>query len=293
MNRVFYVVVLLFLVSFNESKSQSLKDRPAFHVNHVDVCVDTVTFKAILENAFLRDSFGFVKIFSDSTGSEILLLGKESFIHFLPDKGFYKNRLGATLLVHHSYQREETKTMIDYLQPFTTDSLYSRPYITSEFNIDYVNVYENLERTDSLLKFIPVLQNPSVKDYMSWGYTMEDLKKGISQKKYMADYVGKETRQKLFENIKTITVPVTKWEKTRMSSLLHAYGYKRTKNAYLLPNNPQVYLKDVHNDLRMVRLVITLSKKVKKEKILLSDNAVISLKNNTAVFTYFTSAKFR
>ena len=122
---------------------------------------------------------------------------------------------------------------------------------------------------------------------------MEDLKNGISQKKYMADYVGKETRNKLFENIKKITVSVTKSEKTRMFSLLNAYGYKRTKNAYLLPDSPPVYLIDINNDLRMVRLVITLSKEVKKQKILISDNAVISLKNNTAVFTYFTSTKSR
>ena len=151
--RKFYTVLFLYCLTASPYVlSQSHKKHPVFQLNHVDICIDTISFIAILKNNFLRDSFNFVKVFTDSTGSEILLLGKESFIHLLPDKGFFKNRLGATLLVHHSYQKQETKPLIKYLLSFTDDSLYNRPYTSPQLSIDYVNVYENPKKKRYFIK---------------------------------------------------------------------------------------------------------------------------------------------
>lgn len=286
MRKIYKAFLLIFLITSNKVVSQSSNLRPIFQLNHVDICVDTSTFNAILKNGFLRDSFGFVKVFTDSTGCEILMLGKESFIHLLPDEGFFKNRLGAALLVHHSYRKQETKTLMEYLRSFVEDSLYNRPYISTQFNIDYVNIYENMERKDSLLKFIPILQIYSTKDYLSWGYTTEDLQNGITQKRYMADYVGKETEYKLFKNIEAITVTVTNTEKHKIPALLKAYGYKSARNTFILPGSPPVNLTDIKNNIRIVRLDISLSKPVRNQQVSISNNAVLSLTNNTATFIY-------
>lgn len=286
MTKIYIALLLIFLITSNKVVSQSSNQRPIFQLNHVDICVDTSTYNAILKNSFLRDSFGFIKVFTDSKGSEILLLGKESFIHLFTEKGFFKNRLGAALLVHHSYRKQDTKTLMEYLQSFVEDSLYNRPYISTQYNIDYVNVYENLERKDSLLKFIPILQVYSTKDYLGWGYTTENLQKGITQKRYMADYVGKETEHKFFKNIEAITATVTHTEKYKIPALLKAYGYKRTRNAFNLPGSPLVHLTDIKNNTRIVRLDISLSKPVKEQQVFISNNAVLTLKNNTATFIY-------
>ncbi len=292
--RQIYITLILFCLTTScDVLSQSANNRPVFQLNHVDICIDTGTFNAILKNNFIRDSFSFVKVFKDSTGSEILLLGKEFYIHFLTDNGFFKNRLGACLLVHHSYQKQETKTLIEYLQPFTADSFYNRPYTSPQLNIDYVNVYENLERKESLLKFIPILQNHSVKDYLSWGYTLENLQNGIIQKQYMTDYIGKETEHKLFKSIETISVAVSNTEKTRMPTLLKAYGYKRKGNIYILHGNPIVRLSKIKDHLRKVRLTISLSKQVRTQNIILSDHAILSLKNKTVVLIYKVSENYR
>ncbi len=134
-----------------------------FQLNHIDICVDSVTYHSLLTNKFISETFSYTKTFNDSTGSEFLVLGQEDYIHFFPEKGFYKNRVGACLLVHHSFKWKETDTLIDYLQSFTKDSLYNRPYRSPELQIDYINVYENLEDTSRLLKFIPILSNGSKK----------------------------------------------------------------------------------------------------------------------------------
>ena len=285
--RKIYLGFTLFciLTSSLRGLSQSSHNLPTFQLNHIDICIDSVSFNAILKNDFLRDSFAFVKVFTDSTGSEIMLLGKEFFIHLLPDKGFYENRLGATLLVHHSFQKQETKSLMEYLQSFTTDSLYNRPY-TSKMNIDYINVYENLEKKDSLLKFIPILQNWSTNDYLSWGYVHQDLQNGITQKKFMADYVGKETESKLFKNVETITVAVTKSEKGKMSVLLNAYGYKRKGSTYFLTGNPTVHLTEIKNRLRAIIVNISLTKAMRKQNVILSDKVSLTLKNKKASLQY-------
>jgi hypothetical protein len=293
MRKICSVIVLLCLIISNNALSQSSNHRPIFQLNHVDICVDSVTFTSILKNNFLRDSFAFVKVFTDSTGSEILLIGKEFFIHLLPEYGFFENRLGASLLVHHSYRQQDTKMLMEYLQSFTDDSLYNRPYVSSQYNIDYINVYENLGRKDSLFKFIPILQNYSTKDYLSWGYSLNNLQNGVTQKKYMSDYAGKETENKLFKNIETITVAVTSNEKTKIPSLLKAYGYKRKRNRYNLPGGPTVYLTERKNNLRTVRLVISLSKRVPNQKVIISENTVLTLANKTATLTYTAHENYR
>ncbi len=217
------------------------------------------------------------------------MLGQQGYIHFLPDKGFYKNRIGACLLVHHSFKWKETDTLINYLQSFTKDSLYNRPYRSTEL-IDYINVFENLNDTSSLLKFIPILSNGSKKTYRSWAFTTADLKKGISQMKYMQDYVGKETKNRLFKNIQTIQVSTSADEQKRIPALLKAYGYKRAGNKFLLEGSPSVTMKPGENNIRQTSVQIKLAKPSAKKIIKISINAVLIIDGYNAWFNYTVSS---
>ncbi len=224
MRKLLIVLIVFPALSFAQRSKES---NFLFQLNHIDICVDSITYHSLLKNKFINDAFSFTKTFNDSTGSEFLVLGQEDYIHFLPEKNFYKHRLGACLLVHHSFRWKETHTLIDYLQAFTIDSLYNRPYRFTNLTIDYINVYEDLKDTSRLLKFIPILANGSKEAYFDWGYKPEDLQNGITQKKYMADYVGKETKGKLFQNIRSIEVTASTEEQIRIEKLLRGYGYKR------------------------------------------------------------------
>ena len=74
------LVFVVFIITLDVSGN--CQEKPVFQLNHVDVSIDSISFSHIVSNKFLRDSFAFIKVFTDSTGSEVLLLGKESFVHF-------------------------------------------------------------------------------------------------------------------------------------------------------------------------------------------------------------------
>jgi hypothetical protein len=153
-------------------------------------------------------------------------------LHFLPDKGFYKNRLGAVVLAHNSFTWKETDIILNHLQSFTKDSLYDRPYRSGRENTAHITIYENLADSLSLLKFIPQLQKFSKENYLSWGYTEADLENGISQKRDMQDYVGKETADKLFKNIQSIKVTISENELKKILPLMKGFGYSRKGNKF-------------------------------------------------------------
>ncbi|QNA45768.1 hypothetical protein [Lacibacter sediminis] len=286
-------ILFIFLFIITLGISGTSQEKPVFQLNHVDISIDSISLSQIVSNRFLCDSFAFIKVFTDSTGIEVLLLGKESFVHLLPGKGFFTTRIGACLLVHHSFKWQETSTLLQHLQLYTRDSLYNRPYSSPELNIDYINVYENLTNEKKLLKFIPILQNHSKKDYQSWGYSAADLEQGITQKRYMHDYIGKETEQKLFQTIVDISVAVTKNELLRMQPLLKAYGYKKTRNRFVLDGNPIINLTKMKAKTRTVILTFLLSESVERKTVIISDNATFFLNNNKATFSFRISDNYR
>jgi hypothetical protein len=237
-----------------------------------------------MNNKFISDTFSSTKLFRDSTGTDILVRGQDHWLHFLPDKGFYKNRLGAAVLVHENFTWIETDTIIKHLQLFTKDSLYNRPYTSGGENTDHITIYEN--DSLSLLKFIPQLQKFPKADYFSWGYTEADLANGISQKRNMQDYVGKETSDKLFKSIESIKVTASPDELRRIPPLLRGYGYKRQGKKYLLEGSPAVVVTPIKKANRILIVHMKLTKPVSKRSIRLSDNALLIMKGNDAWFHY-------
>ena len=279
---VFGIKFYLGLVSFSQPSTG--KTAPIFQLNHVDVCIDSVTFNAVLNNTFLRDSLAYMKVFTDSTGSEILLLGQRNFLHLLPDKGFFVNRLGACLLVHHCFKWTETARITEYLQNISGIPLYNRPYASSTLHIDYINVQEESE--NNLLKVIAITQNHSKKDYLSWGYTQANLENGITQTKYMKDYVGKETSSKLFLDIKNLTLDANKKEHDYMTRLLKAYGYKKNGSSYRLNGSPIIYLRKLHSKNRKVKITILLNKTIEQKSLSVSNKMSLAIKGKTLTLEY-------
>lgn len=280
--------IIIIMMSFLSCTQPGESEKLRFQLNHIGLCVDSITFHSILKNKFLTDTFSYTKVVTDSTGSEILILGKEHYLQIYPEKGFFKNRSGAVTLLHHNFKWRETDTLLNYLQSFTKDSLFNRPYKSPELNIDYINVYEDLADTARLLKFIPILQNHSKENYLSWGYTSENLKNGITQQKYMDDYVGKETNLKLFQNIQSIQVTISKDEQKRIPALLKAYGYKNEKNKFTLKGSPPVAVRWLKNT-RYTSIQMKLSKPMENRTIRISEDAIFIIDNYDAFFNYVPS----
>lgn len=255
-----------------------------FHLNHIDIAVDSVTLHSLMNNKFISETFSSTKLFHDSTGIDLLVRGQDHWLHFLPDKGFYNNRLGAAILVHENFTWIETDTIIKHLQMFTKDSLYNRPYLSGGENTAHIHIYEN--DSLSLLKFIPQVQKFSKENYFSWGYTEADLANGISQKRNMQDYVGKETSDKLFKSIVSIKVTASPDELRRIPPLMRGYGYRRQRKKYLLDGSPAVVVTPLQKAHRRIAVHIKLTKSVPKRSIRLSDNGLLILEGNDAWFHY-------
>ena len=254
-----------------------------FHLNHIDICVDSITFSNLMQNTFIRDSFAFVKVWSDSTGSEILLLGQQSFIHVFPEKGFYTKKNGACFLIHHSLKWKETEEHLAYLQKKTSVPVYVRPYISKDTHIDYINTKD--PGPEKFIKTGACLQNPSEKDYYSYGYDDSDLIKGITQQKYMYDYVGKQTSAKLFHNITQLKLNVSALENNYMHKLLTVYGYKKMKNYFVL-NETAVLLHKLRSGKRRIEIEILLSSEVLPQTIPVSKNLILILGGKSALLKY-------
>ncbi len=282
---VLYTIVFL-LISIYVFAQQKQNTIFKFHLNHIDIAVDSVTLHSLMNNKFISDTFSSTKLFRDSTGTEILVRGQDHWLHFLPDKGFYKNRIGAAVLIHENFTWIEIDTIIKHLQLFTKDSLYNRPYTSGGENTDHITIYENLADSLSLLKFMPQLQKFSKADYIRWGYTEADLANGISQKRNMQDYVGKETSDKLFKNIEKIKVTASREELRRIPPLMRGYGYKRTGNKFSLEGSPSVVITSIKKGNRILIVHMKLTKPVSKRSIRLSDNALLILEGNDAWFHF-------
>lgn len=278
-----FIIFALSVMSFAQIKQDTIFK---FQLNHIDISVDTVTLESLINNKFISDTFSSTKLFKDSTGTELLVRGKLHWLHFLPDKGFYKNRMGAVVLAHENFTWLETDTIIKHLQSFTKDSLYNRPYTSGGENTAHIHIYEHMADSLSLLKFIPQLQNFRKSDYFNWGYTEADLANGISQKRNMQDYVGKETRDKLFESIKSIKVSLSADEMKRIPPLMKGYGYIRKGNKFLLNGSPVVVVSVMKKAKRSVIVHMRLAEQASKQKIRLSDNALLILKGKDAWFHY-------
>ena len=282
------IYILFLLIVFTNAFSRQKQERNfKYQLNHIGICVDSITFQSLISNKFISDTLFFTKVVKDSTGSEILLLGKEHYLQFYPEKGFFKNRLGACVLYHHSFTWKETDLHLAYLQSFTKDSLYNRPYLSKELNIGYINVYENLADSSRLLKFIPVLQNASKENYLSWGHTTDELVNGISQKKYMSDYVGKETSNKLFKSIHSIIVTASSGEQKRISPLMKGYGYKRRGNKFSLIGSPVVTITTLKRNTHAITIRMKLEQPVQKRVIHVSENGMWVINGYDAWFHYF------
>lgn len=280
MKLIILLIITFPLIAFSQANKNFI-----FQLNHIGICVDSITFNSIIGNKFITDTFSYTKIFKDSTGSEILILGKEHFLQFYPEKGFFKNRLGTVVLVHHTFRWTETNLLLNYLQSFITDSLYNRPYHSMELSIDYINVFENLKDSRSLLKLIPILQNYSKENYKSWGYSSTNLENGITQQRYMNDYVGKETSGKLFKKIQSFQAAQSSEEQKRITPLLKAYGYKKTGNKYLLENNPVLTLIPL-KDKRVISIHIQLSENAANRFIRISNNCDLIIYKDNAWFKF-------
>ncbi len=165
----------------------------------------------------------------------------------------------------------------------------NRPYTSGGENTAHIHIYENLEDSLSLLKFIPQLQNFRKSDYFSWGYTEADLANGISQKRNMRDYVGKETSDKLFKSIQSIKVSLSADELKRIPPLMKGYGYSRKGNKFLLNGSPDVVATSIKKSNRILIVHMKLTKPVSKRSIRLSDNALLIMKRNNAWFQYWVS----
>jgi hypothetical protein len=281
------IALITFLCCSDIRKSYSQQIRSEnehnYQLNHIDLCVDSITFTNLLHNRFIADSFAFVKKWSDSTGAEILILGQQSFIHVFPEKGFYKDKNGASLLIHHSFRWKETNEHLEYLQNKSGVSLYVRPYHSAQTHIDYINIKE--PGPVQLIKAGASLQNPSKQDYYSYGYNDSDLVNGISQEKYMNDYVAKETATKLFQNITAITLSVTETENNYLLKLLDAYGYQKMKNFYVL-NKSAVVLKRYKPGNRNLHVELKLSAETRPQTIVVSENFTLVISGTMAILKY-------
>lgn len=287
--KIFLVLLLIIaLLTGCSSLTQPSDESFKYHLNHVDIAVDSVTLHSLLNNSFIADTFSSTKIFRDSTGTEFLVRGQEHWLHFLPTKGFYKNRLGAVVLAHNSFIWKETETILKHLQSFTKDSLYNRPYNSGGENTAHITIYENLVDSLSLLKFIPQLQKYSKENYLSWGYTEADLANGISQKRDMQDYVGKETANKLFKSIQSIKVTLSADELKRIPPLMEGFGYSRKADTFFHDDSPEVVVTPL-SCTRVTIVHIKLAQPVENKIIRISDYCTLTMSGYDAWFSYSSS----
>jgi hypothetical protein len=91
-----FLIIFLYIFYACSSRSLNIKNEIAeknefkFHLNHVDIAIDSVTFHSLLKNKFIIDTFSSTKIFRDSTGIELLVRGKSIFCIFYQIKVFIK-----------------------------------------------------------------------------------------------------------------------------------------------------------------------------------------------------------
>jgi hypothetical protein len=249
--------------------------------------IDSAAFEIMQQDSFLINTFSFAE--NDTMMSSVYSLyfwGKNHFLHFSPNKGYFKHQRGTAYLIFQSKKPGVGDALKQVWQKQTKDSLISYDFEGSEFVLtEIIGARHGSVDESPTNHLIPMLSSYSAETYKRWGLpdtTESNLSDFIKK-------VEKNVSDKLFDKIASVDLIITNAELELLRSMLVMNGYEQNKNSFLKAGEPTInYAIDDEQPTksRVQRIDILLSEETSARTIHLGESGQIIIQGNRATFIF-------
>ncbi len=286
--RLFFIFCIsISIVTCSATKQQpALHNTPASDFSHIMPIIDSVAFDIMRQDSFLTNTFSFAE--SDTMMSSVYSLylwGKNHFIHFSPNKGFFNHQLGTAYIIFQSKKPGVGGALKQVWQKHTKDSLISYDFKGPDFVLtEIIAARHGSIRKTATNHLIPMLSSYSAATYKSWGLP-DSTESNISD---FIKSVDKNINNKLFDRIQSVDLVITNAELELLRSMLLMNGYIQNQHSFLKAGEPSInYALDEQSvNSKVQKINILLSEEVAERIINFGRSGQITFSGKEAVFIF-------
>lgn len=283
MSKILNLPIVLLVLSFNIG---GICQSQESDFSHIEIIIDSTDFNKIMSDSFIRESLG--QTAYDTLQPSPLVLsyfinGLENFIHFNPNKGFFKSQRGSAYLIFQTRRPGQGKLLEQSWKKFTKDSLKLYDYKHPDFTLTEIifKKHYNLQKSNTS-NLIPMLSSYSVESYKKWGL-------GDSTEVSIKDFIGLDTikSKKFFTKIESVHLSITQKELTELESMLNVVGYEKKKDKFIKSGQPEIIfaIDNKLNGCKVTELELVLNDS-SDTKYLDFGNTSLQIKDNKASFQF-------
>ena len=234
MKRIRTVLLSAFLLCNFYSNAQTQPPAPVF--SHVMIILDSADFDKLVLNRFVNKQLGACSY--DTLQSSPLVIsyyinGKNHFLHFTPNKGYFANLKGTAYLIFQTLRPGQGNLVESAWEKLANDSLVKYDYTHPDFTLTEIIFREHIglsKKPGSHL--IPMHSSYSVESYKRWGF-------GDSVEVSMPQFI-KSDSSIYFNKILSLQISITPKELDMLSSALFVAGYSQDMNRFYKAGEPDI-----------------------------------------------------
>lgn len=282
----YFLFIVILMLRCSVEQQSDIHQTPTSGFSHLMPIIDSVAFEIMQKDSFLTNTFSFAQ--NDTMMSSVYSLyfwGKNHFLHFSPNKGYFNHQLGTAYFILQSKKPGVGDTLKTVWQKQTKDSLISYDFEGSDFVLtEIIGARHGSVNETSTNHLIPMLSSYSAETYRNWGLpdtTESNLSDFIKQ-------VDKNVSDKLFDRIVSVDLIITNAELELLRSMLVMNGYQQDKQSFLKTGEPTVnYTVDEQpTKSRVQRIDIFLSEETPTRIINLGKSGQIIFQGRSANFIF-------
>lgn len=274
------------LSCYQGRKATSGEQIPSSDFSHIMPVIDSAAFDIMRQDSFLTNTFSFAE--NDTmmtTVFSLYLWGQNHFLHFSPDKGYFKNQAGTAYIIFQSNKPGVGDALKQAWQKQTKDSLISYDFEGPDFVLtEIIGARHASVRKTKTNHLIPMLSSYSPETYKRWGLpdssnsTVSDFIKSVNRK----------AQNKLFNSIQSVDLVVTNAELELLRSMLMITGYKHQHGIFTRSGQPAVnYVVDERpGKSKLKKINILLSEETPARIIDLGETGQITFRGKQAAFVF-------
>jgi len=237
----------LCLFAFNRPAEKKMPPVPVSDLGHIDIILDTATWAAVKNNAFMQQEFGVMNndtaYYGGKPSYDIYLLGQLNFLHISQANGFWAGKRGSGVLVFQTQKPGMKDDLLRSWKQYYHDSLFVHSFKGSDYILDEIMAWYKTDSTQPKVSALFAnLTTYSPEAYKNWGISDSMVTAGQAMKQFMADWGGKELHSRLFHSITALYMTLNKKEFIEIRSSLLATGYRQNGNTFTHAKNPPVFI---------------------------------------------------
>jgi hypothetical protein len=261
---------------------------PETDLGHLDIILDTATFRQVAGDFFLKSGFGLcildTAMYKGQPSIDYFVVGQENFFHFSDQRGFWAQQPGSVNLIFQT-RKPDMKDSI-YIVWKRNASYGLEENISESPGNMLIEVFPLVNWNDiSFSRVLPFITTHSAETYRTMGYNDNDIRNGVNMKSFITKNVG-SVEGLVFKSFLEIELYATTQEKQTLNAAFLAAGYETDGDKYVRSGNPTikinvkeepVFYKISKAKVKLSKSIPSVEKKYNRMKVFfLNDEAAIT-----------------